>query len=90
MTGKAYIQKKPAEELKPPVTSVGVVGWAKINLFNGWFNSFLTLATLFMLYKTVPPLIRWAFIDAAWATSGIGCREASGACWSVIKTLRAD
>jgi general L-amino acid transport system permease protein len=75
-----------AEEPKPPVTSVGVIGWVKNNLFNGWFNSILTLVTLFFLWKIVPPLLRWAFIDSAWHTTGQGCREASGACWSIIYT----
>ena len=55
---EAIVQKKLAEDIKPPVTSVGVVGWVKANLFNEWFNSFLTIITLIFLWKTVPPLIR--------------------------------
>ncbi len=74
------------EELKPPVTSVGVIGWVKSNLFNGAFNSILTIVTLFCLWKTVPPLFRWAFVDSVWHTAGQGCREATGACWSIITT----
>ncbi|NWG03160.1 MAG: amino acid ABC transporter permease [Syntrophaceae bacterium] len=72
------------EEIKPPVTSIGVIGWIKNNLFNGVTNSILTLITLFLLWKTVPPLFRWAFIDSAWQTTGQACREAAGACWSII------
>ncbi|HUT71364.1 MAG TPA: amino acid ABC transporter permease [Desulfatiglandales bacterium] len=72
------------DELRPPVTSVGVVGWARNNLFKGWFNSILTIVTLFVLWRIVPPLFRWAFIDSAWTTTGKGCREATGACWSII------
>ncbi len=72
------------EVLKPPPTSVGVIGWVRANLFNGFFNSLLTLATLYLLYKTVPPLIRWAFIDSVWRTGGQGCRQATGACWAVV------
>ena len=26
------------EEIKPPVTSVGVIGWIRTNLFNNIFN----------------------------------------------------
>ena len=74
------------DETKPPVTSVGVIGWARNNLFKGWFNSVLTIVTLFILWKIVPPLFRWAFIDSAWLTTGKGCREATGACWSIIYT----
>jgi len=80
------IQRTQIEEVKPPITSVGVIGWARNNLFNGWFNSILTLVTLFFLGKTVPPLLRWAFVNSAWNTTGQGCREAAGACWSIIST----
>jgi general L-amino acid transport system permease protein len=53
-------------------------------LFNGVFNSILTIVTLFLLWKVVPPFFRWAFIDSAWHTTGQACRQAAGACWSVI------
>ena len=83
---EAYVQDKPAEELKPPVTSVGAIGWVRANLFNGWFNSLLTIVTLYFLWEIVPPFIRWAFIDSVWNTTGAVCREAEGACWSIIAT----
>lgn len=70
--------------MRPPVTSVGVVGWARANLFNGWFNSLLTLATLYVLGLIIPPMVRWLFINSMWFTSGQVCRESTGACWSVI------
>ena len=83
---EAYVQEKPVEELKPPVTSVGAIGWVKANLFNGWFNSLLTIVTLFFLWEIVPPLFRWAFIDSVWNTTGAVCRDVDGACWSIITT----
>jgi general L-amino acid transport system permease protein len=82
----AYVQDTPAEELKPPVTSVGVIGWMRANLFNGWFNSLLTIMTLYFLWIVIPPFIRWAFIDSAWNTTGAVCRDVDGACWSIITT----
>jgi general L-amino acid transport system permease protein len=80
------VQGTKAAALKPPVTSIGVIGWVRANLFNGVFNSILTVVTLFLLWETVPPLLRWAFIDSAWHTTGAACREATGACWSIIYT----
>jgi len=77
-------QAVQAEEVRPPVTQIGVIGWVTHNLFNGVFNSILTIVTLFFLWKVVPPLVRWAFIDSAWHTTGQACRQAAGACWSVI------
>jgi len=75
-----------ADEVRPPVTSIGVIGWVRNNLFNGVLNSILTLVTLLLLWKIVPPLFRWAFIDSAWTTTGQACRKAAGACWSIIYT----
>ncbi len=74
------------KELKPPVTSVGLIGWAKENLFKGWLNSFLTVVTIYLLYKAIPPLLKWMFIDSAWTTTAQACRQVSGACWSIITT----
>ncbi|MGD8702409.1 MAG: amino acid ABC transporter permease [Desulfosarcina sp.] len=76
--------KQVESEVKPPVASKGVFGWIRANLFNNWFNSILTLVTLYALWKTVPPFVRWAFIDSLWLSSGEACRGGEGACWSVI------
>ncbi len=81
---EGYVQKKPVEELKPPVTSVGVIGWVRSNLFKGWFNSLLTIITIYCLWKIIPPLFRWAFIDSLWVSTGAECQQANGACWSII------
>lgn len=74
------------EVVKPPVTSIGIIGWMKENLFNSAFNSVLTIATLYFLWKIIPPFIRWAFMDSMWVSTGAECREASGACWSVVSS----
>ncbi len=73
-----------AEGLKAPVIRIGLLQWAKTNLFNGVLNSILTIVTLFLLYKVVPPFVRWAFIDSLWFSSAEQCRAGSGACWSII------
>jgi general L-amino acid transport system permease protein len=72
------------DQIKPPVSSVGVVGWCKRNLFDGWFNSVLTIIILVLMVQIVPPFVRWAFVDAHWLSSGAGCQDGQGACWSVV------
>lgn len=72
------------EQLQPPVTNVGVLGWLKTNLFSTWYNSLMTIAMLVMLAWLLPPLIRWTFIDSLWNSSAEACRDIDGACWSVI------
>ena len=73
-----------AKTIKPPATEVGVLGWMRSNLFKGWLNSCLTLITVYFLWKTLPPLFRWAFVDSQWFTTGAECQQGAGACWSVI------
>ncbi len=70
--------------LKPPIASVGLIGWIRANLFNSPFNSLLTLLILFCLYTFVPPLVKWAFFSCVWWSPGDVCRTADGACWSVV------
>ncbi len=83
--GKQFSSKlSGCEDIKPPVTQVGVVGWIRANLFKGWLNSILTLITIYFLWIIVPPLIRWAFIDSLWLSSGAQCQQIDGACWSII------
>lgn len=72
------------KEIKPPVTNVGVIGWMRANLFNGWFNSILTLLFGYALFITVPPFIKWAFINSTWFSSSQECSASGGACWSVV------
>ena len=72
------------DEVKPPVSRKGVIGWLRENLFNSIFNSVLTVAVLFLLWKSVPPFIKWAIIDSVWCTDPEGCKTAQGACWSII------
>lgn len=76
--------KQKIDEIKPPIAHVGVIGWLRTNLFNGWFNSLLTVATLLLLWRTIPPFVQWAFLDSNWISTSEQCRQASGACWSII------
>ncbi len=71
-------------DLKPPVTRVGMIGWIRGNLFNGFFNSLLTILVLYGLWKVVPPLFQWAFVDSMWFSSAEQCKLTDGACWSVV------
>jgi len=77
-------QQQDNSTVKPPVSSVGVIGWIRINLFSGPLNSILTIGVLYLLWITVIPFVRWAFVDSVWMTSSQGCRNIDGACWSVI------
>lgn len=72
--------------VKPPVVHVGFIRWIKTNLFSNLFNSILTLITIYLLWKSIPPLIKWALIDSTWTSTGAQCHQSSGACWSIISS----
>lgn len=72
------------KEIQPPITNVGIIGWIRANLFNGWFNTLLTLVFAYVLFLTVPPFIEWAFINSNWFSTSEECKVGGGACWSVV------
>ncbi len=51
------------DTLKPPATSVGVLGWLRKNLFSTWYNALLTLLALYVIYVVVGGL--WNFVTTA-------------------------
>jgi general L-amino acid transport system permease protein len=68
----------------PPPATAGLIGWLRANLFSGVFNSILTILAAALLAVTIPPIIRWALLDAVWtAPNSRACRGA-GACWAFI------
>jgi len=82
----AYVRETPAEALPPPSTAVGAIGWMRANLFNGWFNTILTLVGLYLVYIIVVPFLNFAIFDAVWTGEN---REACigpevGACWPFV------
>ncbi|MCF6247622.1 MAG: amino acid ABC transporter permease [Desulfobacula sp.] len=78
---QANIQNK--DDVKPPIASVGVIGWVKENLFSSPVNTILTLIIFSLLWFSIIPFIQWAFSDASWLPDA-NCKESNGACWSVI------
>lgn len=81
-------QELPIPAERPPPRAHGAIGWLRANLFNSVFNTILTLLALYFLAVTLPPLLRWALLDAVWrAPNGQACRGAvgaQGACWAFI------
>jgi His/Glu/Gln/Arg/opine family amino acid ABC transporter permease subunit len=72
-------------ELAPPATTVGVIGWLRRNLFSSWLSTVLTLLALYIIYKGLPPIVKWAFIDADWTGSTRQSCHRVGACWVFIE-----
>ena len=67
-------------DLPPPSSEVGVIGWARKNLFATPADTIFTLLALYVLYSIVPSFMQWAFIDAVYVAEN---REA---CWKMMET----
>lgn len=50
----------------PKSAQPGPVEWLRENLFNGWFNSLLTIVVTAILVYAVWSLVSWAFTTAQW------------------------
>jgi general L-amino acid transport system permease protein len=57
----------PHDDLAPPVASIGVIGWLRKNLFSNWFNSILSLVSLWFLVTVGGDFVRWAIMGAKWS-----------------------
>jgi general L-amino acid transport system permease protein len=73
-------------DLPPPVTTVGVIGWLRENLFSSWLNVGLSIFALYIVYLLVPGVIQWAFIDADWVGDTREACSREGACWVYIRS----
>ncbi len=69
----------------PPRLSVGTLGWLRANLFSNWFNTLLTLFAIYLVWLILPPLIKWAVLEADWTGSTRADCTSEGACWVFIK-----
>jgi general L-amino acid transport system permease protein len=89
-SGITYVRRAMAEREPPPVASRGVVGWARARLFDGLFNTVLTLVTVLVAVAIVVPVVRFLLIDAVWdGASRVDClaetvKRPVGACWPFI------
>ena len=81
-------QKYPVGQhpnLPPPVNTVGIVHWLRASLFSNWYNTILTLVSLYLIIKLLPPLLDWAFISADWTGDSRESCSREGACWVFIR-----
>jgi general L-amino acid transport system permease protein len=69
----------------PPLRDRGLVRWLGANLLGDVHQAILTVLVLCALVMVVPPIVRWALINAVWTSpAGEECRRAAGACWAVV------
>jgi general L-amino acid transport system permease protein len=58
--------------------------WVRRNFLSDPLNAGLTLIAALIVYALVPPIVRWALLDAAWSGGPGQCQVAAGACWPLV------
>ncbi len=82
---RSFVRTEDVPQAAPPISTAGVAGWMRVNLFSSPANTALTLLTIYFLYLVVPPLFEWAFVNSLWeGESNKDCRGIEGACWVLI------
>lgn len=93
--GSAFVRGQMIEAQPAPVSSSGLIGWVRANLFPSVSQGVLTVVCLYVLYLIIPPLVSFLFTDAVWsgadrtacateAQGGIQPNGWFGACWAYV------
>jgi general L-amino acid transport system permease protein len=87
----SYVRRALVEPEPPPVASAAAPAWTRARLFDGAFNTALTLVSVAIIAALAWPTLKFLIIDAVWTgSSRADClpetvgREV-GACWPFIK-----
>ena len=81
MSDTSFVRHEMVPEQAPPATSVGVIGWLRANLFSNWFNTILTLVSLYFIYYILSGVLPWTF-QSVWNADSLNeCREIIAATW---------
>ena len=68
-----------------PIVTDGLVAWMRDNLFNGLWNSVLSLSALALILYTLPSALNWLVFNANWVGGAEACRaNPDGACWPFV------
>jgi general L-amino acid transport system permease protein len=92
MTDVSYVRTEMLPEREPPVSERGIIKWMRENLFDGWFNSILTIVSIYVIWSLLAGIVPWLFQGVWQAGSLSECREileetihhTEAACWAVI------
>lgn len=70
-----------------PNATEGAVAWMRDNLFNGVFNSLLSLVALGLVLYTLPGALSWLVFNANWVGGVEACQaNPDGACWPFVSS----
>jgi general L-amino acid transport system permease protein len=92
----SYVRSDMLSPEPPPISERSVSGWIRTNLLATPKDVVLTIIALFLLVATIPGILNWLFVQAAWvgadrtacatiAQGGIQPDGWKGACWAFVE-----
>ncbi len=94
MSDVSFVRTEMLPEQAAPASTVGIIGWMRVNLFSGWFNSILTILSLTFIWYVLSGVVPWV-LQSVWVADSLNeCREVMNAtwgdthghaCWGVIR-----
>lgn len=82
---KAVVNSGDLPDRPAPVRTEGLLAWMRDNLFNGAFNSILTVCAALLLLMILPGALGWLVFNANWTGGADACRaNPDGACWPFV------
>lgn len=60
------MQHAESSSIRPPVTSLGVIGWLRTNLFSTWLNSLVTIISGGLIFLFGRAFLLWSIREANW------------------------
>ncbi|MEL6677495.1 MAG: amino acid ABC transporter permease [Pseudomonadota bacterium] len=84
----AFVRHDSLPQQPPPASETGVVKWMRENLFDGWFNTLMTVLALYFIVRFSIFILPW-FYNGVWVADSLReCREILdgrvGGCFAVI------
>ena len=72
------------EARPPPISSAGIVGWLRDNLFSSVSNTILTLVAIYLLSLATPAIFDWLILSSQFSGDTRFDCKVEGACWAWI------
>lgn len=79
-----YVRSESTEVLPPPSNQTGLIKWLRENLFNGIFNTALTIVGLYLVWLVVSNLFMWGIWNATFVGDSREACTGGGACWPFV------
>jgi len=84
-TDHTFVRGQMVGDSAAPLSTLGVIGWMRANLFSDWLNTVLTLFGLYLLYLIVPAVLDFTLFSAVWTGEDReDCLGPVGACWPYV------